>query len=160
MVRGEGRRRPRDEQGGLPVPFDTGCLTREQRQLWDEYFADLDQWTEGTICQVALLELWSFDYICMLELGDVPTYPPELETQLRDYGRMLAIYLKNLRAGAKGSDRTEKRRDPLAPSSPRAAKGSCPATPQQPTGRHGANAGTGGGEPCVPKCGPSRGIAR
>jgi hypothetical protein len=53
----------------------------------------------GAICQATFLELWSFGYICMLELVEgAPDWPPELERDLAEYGRMLNEYMENVRA--------------------------------------------------------------
>ncbi len=92
-----GRVRAPDEQGGMPFPFDIGCLTVEQRELWDEWFARLGEWTVGDVCQVTMLELWSFGYLCMLELGAIPAVAPELDARLRDYGQKLATYARDVR---------------------------------------------------------------
>jgi len=108
-----GRQRPRDEQGGVPVAVDLACLTPEQRELWDENFSHLDEWTEGTICQATLLELSSFGYVCALEVG-APRWPSELARELSDYGRQLRTYTENVRAARRGRSaqvaKEEKRR--------------------------------------------------
>jgi hypothetical protein len=108
VIRLAGRQRPvrpRDEEGGVPVAVDLACLTPEQRKLWDENFSNLDQWTTGTVCHATLLELWSFGYMCMLDCG-VPNWPPELASELGDYGRGLREYMQNLRtARAKAASR-------------------------------------------------------
>ncbi len=44
-----------------------------------------------------MLELWSFGYLCMLELGDTPAIPPRLDARLRDYGQKLAAYARNVK---------------------------------------------------------------
>lgn len=92
-----GRVRSPDEQGGTPFAFDITCLTVEQRELWDERFARLGEWTTDGICQVTMLELWSFGYLCMFELGDIPAVAPELDARLRDYGQKLSIYARNVK---------------------------------------------------------------
>jgi hypothetical protein len=92
--------RPRDEQGGGPISVDLACLTSEQRKLWDETFPHLNAWTDGTTCQATRLELWSFEYICMLE-GDQPSWPPDLQADLGEYARMLQEYRANIRAARK-----------------------------------------------------------
>jgi hypothetical protein len=102
------RVRPRDEEGGIPVAVDLACLTPEQREVWDENFSDLAEWTEGTICQATLLELWSFGYMCMLDCG-VPNWPPELARELADYGRQVGEYMENMRA-ARGNRAAQERR--------------------------------------------------
>jgi hypothetical protein len=94
----QGRVRPRDEEGGVPVAVDLSCLTPAQRGLWDEHLPRLEQWTEGTICQTTRLELWSFGYVCALE-DEPPRWPPDLARDLSDYGRMLRTYMGNLRRG-------------------------------------------------------------
>ncbi len=91
-----GSARPPDEQGRTPFAFDVKCLTVEQRELWDEWFARLHEWTTDDICQVTMLELWSFGYLCMFELGDIPAVAPELDARLRDYGQKLSIYARNV----------------------------------------------------------------
>jgi hypothetical protein len=96
--------RPRDQEGGIPVAFDLACLTPEQRELWDESFSELDEWTEGTICQATLLELWNFSYICMLDVG-APNWPPELARELSEYGRQLGTYMENMRAASANATR-------------------------------------------------------
>lgn len=97
-----GRERPRDERGGTPLAFDIGCLTVEQRGLWDEWFPGLGEWTAADgICQVTILELWSFGYICMFELGEPPAVPPELDARLRDYGQKLTAYVSNRKKGSR-----------------------------------------------------------
>ena len=89
----------------MPVAVDLAFLTPEQRELWDENFSRLDQWTEGTICQATLFELCSFDYICILE-GEVPSWPPELARELSECGRGLREYMENMReARAKAAGR-------------------------------------------------------
>ncbi len=92
-----GRVRSFDEQGGTRFAFDITCLTVEQRELWDEWFARLGEWTTDDICQVTMLELWSFGYLCMLDLGDTPAVAPELDARLRDYGQKLAAYARDVR---------------------------------------------------------------
>ena len=92
-----GPSRPRDEEGGIPIDVDLSCLTAEQRQLWDEHFPELRRWTEGSICQATLLELWSFGQICMLDAVDFPKWPPQVAEQLDEYARMLREYLENMR---------------------------------------------------------------
>jgi hypothetical protein len=101
------RVRPRDEEGGIPVAVDLACLTPEQRELWDENFSDLTEWTEGTTCQATLLELWSFGYVCMLDCG-VPNWPPELARELSEYGRQVGEYMENMRA-ARGNRAAQER---------------------------------------------------
>ncbi len=86
-----------DKQTGTPFPFDIRVLTVEQRELWDEWFARLHEWTTDDICQVTMLELWSFGYLCMFELGDTPAIPAKLDARLRDYGQKLAIYPRNVK---------------------------------------------------------------
>ncbi len=90
-----GGARPPDELGGTPFAFDITVLTVEQRELWDEWFARLHEWTTDGICQITMLELWSFGYLCMFELGDIPAAAPELDAELRDYGQKLSIYARN-----------------------------------------------------------------
>lgn len=92
-----GSARPPGEQGGTPFAFDIGCLTVEQRGLWDEWFPGLGEWTAEDICQVTMLELWSFGYLCMFELGDIPAVAPALDARLRDYGQKLSIYARNVK---------------------------------------------------------------
>ncbi len=92
-----GYARSSDEQGGTPFAFGITCLTSEQRELWDEWFARLAEWTAEDICQVTMLELWSFGYLCMLELGDTPAVPPRLDARLRDYGQKLATYARGVK---------------------------------------------------------------
>lgn len=113
-----GRVRPRDEEGGIPVAVDLACLTPEQRLLWDENFQRLDEWTEGTICQATMLELWNFGQICVLDGGGVPSWPPELARELAHYGGMVQEYMANVRAArsrraarepTEGSEATERR---------------------------------------------------
>ena len=85
VVLSESQSRPRDEEGRVTFPFDLGRLTHEQRELWDRHFADLQPWTEGTICPVSIHELWSFVQIWMLEGGgEPPGFPPDLETELHE----------------------------------------------------------------------------
>jgi hypothetical protein len=97
LTRLNSRLRPPDEQSGTPLKVDLDCLTAVQRELWDESFPGLKEWTEGTICQATRLELASFGYMCMLEC-DAPVWPPELTEDLSDYGRGLKQYRENMRA--------------------------------------------------------------
>jgi len=73
------------------------CPTPELRQLWDEHMSELEPWTEGSICQATLLELWSFGQICILDAADFPKWPPEIADQLSEYARMLQEYMENMR---------------------------------------------------------------
>jgi hypothetical protein len=96
MSDGTRGRRLRDDQGGIPIEVDLSCLTPEQRRLWDESFPKLAQWTDGSICQATVLELWSFGYMCMLDT-DSPRWPSEVAEQLWEYSRMLNEYRENMR---------------------------------------------------------------
>ena len=95
-----GRVRPRDE-GGAPFELDLRFLTPDQRRLWDENFPTLKRWTHGSICQVTMLDLWSFAHICMLE-GDRPQWPPELGEKLNGYAVALREYRENMRRAQRG----------------------------------------------------------
>lgn len=65
--------------------FDPDLLDPEAQELWDEYFPDGLFRDEGPQFQ-----LWSFGYICMLELGRVPdvvdaAIDPASATRIRRY---------------------------------------------------------------------------
>jgi hypothetical protein len=90
------RVRPYDEQG-KPVVVDLGCLTTEQRRLWERTFphrrpAPFIRWSEAT-CG----ELLDFDFICILE-DEPPRWPPAVRATLKEYGRMVRDYVGNVRA--------------------------------------------------------------
>ena len=92
-------RRPADEKSGVPFVFDVGCLTAQQRALWDQTYADLKQWADGTTWQVTLMELWAFNEICMFEGAGFPDYTSELLANVGELNRMLAEYRDNVRRG-------------------------------------------------------------
>jgi hypothetical protein len=65
--------------------IDLESLDEEERRLWDEYIAH----TPGPTLEGPLLEVWSFGYICMLELGRVPnTVEQALEEHHADNRRL------------------------------------------------------------------------
>jgi hypothetical protein len=101
-VTGDQAIRPGTDESGTPFAIDMGsCLTSDHQALWDEHFGGLKQWACGSIWQVTLMELWSFDQICMLEAGNLPAYPPEIRAQVGELAMMLGEYLRNIRTGRK-----------------------------------------------------------
>jgi hypothetical protein len=105
-VTGDQAIRPGTDESGTPFAFDIGCLTSEQQALWEEHFGGLRQWACGSTWQVTLMELWSFDEICMMDVGSLPIYPPELQVAVGNLSRRLGEYLRNIRTGRKPNTAT------------------------------------------------------
>ena len=56
------------------VAVDLSRLTPELRRAWDELYPHLRE----SGCQATLFELWEFDRLCELDLGEFPNWPAGL----------------------------------------------------------------------------------
>ena len=70
-------------------------LDPEARELWDHTFPD-GFWASAPENEAPQVRLWSFGYICMLELGRIPE--PVAEAVDPELGPMLWEYVRRMRA--------------------------------------------------------------
>lgn len=75
--------------------LDLSRLDSEERELWDEFMTDPGD--DGPA-----LRVWSFGYICMLELGRVPEVAANRLHEL-DPENNIRQYLDNMRRARYGS---------------------------------------------------------
>jgi hypothetical protein len=70
-------------------PIDISRLDADERQLWDEM-------TSSSSSEAPGMRVWSFGYICMLELGRVPAVVREYLAE-HDPDNLVRQYWENVR---------------------------------------------------------------
>jgi len=78
------------------APFDLTLLNAEERQLWDEFFADPHRDGDSP-----LIRVWGFGHACMLELGAAPDVVNEYLRE-HDPDNLIRQYLDNVRQAREG----------------------------------------------------------